>query len=46
MTTNFELAAPLPPKTNVRRYLFVLVLSGLAVYFFLSRFAAMGTPFW
>jgi hypothetical protein len=42
MTTNFELAAPLPPKTKVRRYLFALVLSGLAVYFFLPRFGAMG----
>jgi len=45
MATNFELAAPLPPKTKVRRYLLALVLSGLAVYFFLPRFAAMGHAF-
>jgi uncharacterized membrane protein YbhN (UPF0104 family) len=45
MTTNFELGAPLPPKTKVGRYLFALVLSGLAVYFFLPRFAAMGHAF-
>ena len=38
----FELAAPLPPKSKVKRYLFALILSGLAVYFFFSRFAAMG----
>jgi uncharacterized protein (TIRG00374 family) len=38
----FELAAPFPPKTKLRRYLFALILSGLAVYFFLPRFAAMG----
>ena len=38
----FELTAPLPPKTKVRRYLFALILSGLALYFFLPRFAAMG----
>jgi hypothetical protein len=37
----FELAAPLPPKTKVRRYLFALILSGLAVYFFLPRLIAM-----
>jgi hypothetical protein len=41
----FELAAPLPPKTKVRRYLFALILSGLTVYFFLPRFAAMGHAF-
>jgi hypothetical protein len=45
MTRNLERAAPLPPKTKVRRYLFALVLSGLAVYFFLPRFAAMGHAF-
>jgi hypothetical protein len=38
----FELAAPLLSKTKVRRYLFALILSGPAVYFFLPRFAAMG----
>jgi uncharacterized protein (TIRG00374 family) len=42
VTPEFELAAPLPPKTKVRRYLFALILSGLALYFFLPRFAAMG----
>jgi uncharacterized protein (TIRG00374 family) len=45
VTTNFEVTAPLPPKTKVTRYLFVLVLSGLAVYFFLPRLAAMGHAF-
>jgi hypothetical protein len=45
MTADLEFAAPLPPKTRVRRYLFALVLSGLAVYFFLPRFAAMGHAF-
>jgi hypothetical protein len=38
----FELATPLPPKTKGRRYLFALILSRPAVYFFLPRFAAMG----
>jgi uncharacterized membrane protein YbhN (UPF0104 family) len=41
MTTNLERAAPIP-KVKMRRYLFALVLSGLAVYLFLPRFAAMG----
>lgn len=43
MMTNSELAAP--PKTNVTRHLFVLLLSGMAVYLFLPRFAAMGHAF-
>jgi hypothetical protein len=42
MTADLELTAPLPPKTKMLRYLFALILSGLAIYFFLSRFAAMG----
>lgn len=42
MTTSIELEPPLPPKTKVRRYLWALILSGLSVYFFLPRFAAMG----
>jgi uncharacterized protein (TIRG00374 family) len=45
MMADLELTAPLPPKTKVRRYLFALVLLGLAVYFFLPRFAAMGHAF-
>jgi uncharacterized protein (TIRG00374 family) len=45
MTTDLERAAPLPPKTKMRRYLFALVLSGLALYFFPPRFAAMGHAF-
>jgi len=36
-----ELPPPLPPKTKIRRYLFVLLLAGLAVYFVLPRFAAL-----
>jgi hypothetical protein len=42
MTADLELTAPLPPKTKVLRYLFAVILSGLAIYFFLSRFAAKG----
>jgi glycosyltransferase 2 family protein len=45
MTADVEFAAPLPPKTKVRRYLLALILSGLAVYLFLPRFAAMGHAF-
>ena len=45
MTADLELAIPLPAKSKVKRYLFVLILSGLAIYFFLSRFAAMGHAF-
>jgi uncharacterized protein (TIRG00374 family) len=45
MTTNPEVPNPLPSKTKVRRYLFALVLSGLAVYLFLPRLAAMGHAF-
>jgi glycosyltransferase 2 family protein len=30
-----------PPKSKVRRYLFALILLGLVIYFFLSRFVAM-----
>ena len=37
----FELVPPLPPKRKVRRYLFALILLGLVVYFFLTRFVAM-----
>ncbi len=40
MTMDFDLTAPLS-KAKVRRYLFALLLWGLAVYFFLPRFAAM-----
>lgn len=42
MTTSFDLTVPPPPKTKVRRYLFALILAGLAVYFVLPRVAAMG----
>jgi len=45
MAADLEPAIPLPPKTKVRRYLFALILSGLAIYFCLSRFAAMGHAF-
>lgn len=40
MTMDFDLAAPLS-KAKVKRYLLALLLWGLAVYFFLPRFAAM-----
>jgi glycosyltransferase 2 family protein len=36
-----EAIPPLPPKRKLRRYLFVLAVLGFAIYFFLSRFAAM-----
>ena len=36
-----ELPPPLPPKTKIRRCLFVLLLAGLAVYFVLPRFTAL-----
>jgi glycosyltransferase 2 family protein len=42
MTTDLELAAPVAPKARVKRYLWALVLSGLAIYFLLPHFAAMG----
>jgi uncharacterized protein (TIRG00374 family) len=42
MTTSFDLTATPPPKTKVKRYLFALILTGLAVYFVLPRVAAMG----
>jgi uncharacterized protein (TIRG00374 family) len=38
---DFEFAPPLPPKRKVRRYLFALILLGLVIYFFLTRFVAM-----
>jgi uncharacterized protein (TIRG00374 family) len=38
---DFESTAPLPPKRKVRRYLFVLVVLGFGIYFFLSRFVVM-----
>ncbi|MGA8871949.1 MAG: YbhN family protein [Candidatus Acidiferrales bacterium] len=45
MTADLDQVVPLPPKSKVKRYLFALVLSGLAVYFFLPRFTAMGHAF-
>ena len=44
-TADLDRPAALSPKSKVRRYLFALILSGLAIYFFLSRFAAMGHAF-
>lgn len=42
MTAELEHAVSPRSKITVRRYLFALILAGLAVYFFLPRFAAMG----
>lgn len=41
MVVDLEPVPALPPKKKIRRYLFLLVLLGLAVYFFLPRLAAM-----
>jgi hypothetical protein len=41
ITTSFDLTFPPPPKTKGRRYLFALILTGLAVYFVLPPVAAM-----
>jgi uncharacterized protein (TIRG00374 family) len=38
---DLDLTAPLPPKRKLRRYLFVLVLLGFGIYFFLPRFVEM-----
>lgn len=40
-TVDFELVLPPPPKRKVRQYLFALILLGLVIYFFLTRFVAM-----
>ena len=45
MTMDFEPIAPLLPNAKLRPYLFALILSGLVVYFFLPRFAAMEHAF-
>ena len=42
MTTDLDLRASIPPHARVKRYLFTLILSGLAIYLFLPRFATMG----
>ncbi len=42
MTTSFDLTVLPPAKTKVRRYLLALLLTGLAIYVFLPRVAAMG----
>jgi len=39
MTANSEPVLPLPPKTKVRRYLFLLVVLGLGLYLLLPQFA-------
>ena len=36
---------PIPPRTKLRRNLFLLVLLGLAVYFLLPQFARIGHAF-
>ena len=38
---DFELALPLPPRTKLRRYLFLLLFVGVAVYFVLPRLGVM-----
>jgi glycosyltransferase 2 family protein len=39
MATNSEPLLPLPPKTKLRRYLFLLIVLGLSLYFLLPQFA-------
>ena len=38
---DFEPALPLPPRTKLRRYLFLLLFVGVAVYFVLPRMGVM-----
>jgi len=40
-----QLVLPIPSKTKWRRNLFLLILAGLAVYFFLPQFARIGHAF-
>jgi len=42
---NTQLGLPIPSKTKWRRNLFLLILAGLAVYFFLPQFARIGQAF-
>ena len=39
MTADSELAPALPPRTKVRRYLFLLIVLGLSLYLLLPQFA-------
>jgi glycosyltransferase 2 family protein len=45
VAVNPELTLPIPPKTKLRRNLFVLILLGLGVYLFLPQFARIGHAF-
>ena len=45
MAVNPQLVLPIPSKTKWRRNLFLLILAGLAVYFFLPQFARIGHAF-
>jgi uncharacterized protein (TIRG00374 family) len=40
-TLDFESAPPLPPRKKLRRYLFLLLFMGVALYVFLPRLAAI-----
>jgi len=45
VAVNPQLVLPIPSKTKWRRNLFLLILVGLAVYFFLPQFARIGHAF-
>ena len=45
MAVNPQLILPIPPKTKLRRNLFVLILLGLGVYLFLPQLARIGYAF-
>jgi uncharacterized protein (TIRG00374 family) len=45
VAVNPQLVLPIPSKTKWRRNLFLLILAGLAVYFFLPQFARIGHAF-
>src|SRR5579871_701040 len=45
MNPESEPALPLPPKTKVRRYLFLLIVLGLSLYILLPQFARIEHAF-
>jgi len=45
VAVNPKLILPVPPRTKLRRNLFLLILLGLAVYFLLPQFARIEHAF-
>lgn len=45
MAANPNIILPIPPRTKLRRNLFLLILLGLAVYFLLPQFARIEHAF-